>query len=61
MLEVEDLHVHYGAIHALHGVSLIVERGPGTHVQQRIMDHFKAQGLVTDHPVGVHAGELVRM
>lgn len=27
MLEVEDLHVHYGAIHALHGVSLTVERG----------------------------------
>ena len=27
MLQVEDLHVHYGAIHALHGVSLAVERG----------------------------------
>jgi branched-chain amino acid transport system ATP-binding protein len=27
MLEVESLHVHYGAIHALHGVSLVVERG----------------------------------
>jgi branched-chain amino acid transport system ATP-binding protein len=27
MLKVEDLNVHYGAIHALHGVSLAVERG----------------------------------
>jgi branched-chain amino acid transport system ATP-binding protein len=27
LLEVHDLHVHYGAIHALHGVSLSVEPG----------------------------------
>jgi branched-chain amino acid transport system ATP-binding protein len=27
MLELRDLHVHYGAIHALHGVSLRVEQG----------------------------------
>ena len=27
MLTVSDLHVHYGAIHALHGVSLAVEQG----------------------------------
>ena len=27
MLEVKDLNVHYGAIHALHGVDLRVERG----------------------------------
>jgi branched-chain amino acid transport system ATP-binding protein len=27
MLQIESLHVHYGAIHALHGVSLAVERG----------------------------------
>lgn len=27
MLEVKDLHVHYGAIHALHGVNLSVEQG----------------------------------
>ena len=27
LLEVQDLHVHYGAIHALHGVSLSVEEG----------------------------------
>jgi branched-chain amino acid transport system ATP-binding protein len=27
LLEVVDLHVHYGAIHALHGVSLTVEKG----------------------------------
>src|SRR5262252_6919821 len=27
MLEVKDLNVHYGAIHALHGVDLSVEQG----------------------------------
>lgn len=27
LLEVTDLHVHYGAIHALHGISLAVEQG----------------------------------
>jgi branched-chain amino acid transport system ATP-binding protein len=27
LLEVRDLHVHYGAIHALHGISLTVEQG----------------------------------
>jgi branched-chain amino acid transport system ATP-binding protein len=27
LLEITDLHVHYGAIHALHGVSLAVEAG----------------------------------
>ncbi|HMI32479.1 MAG TPA: ABC transporter ATP-binding protein [Candidatus Limnocylindrales bacterium] len=27
MLEVEDLHVHYGAIHALKGISIAVEEG----------------------------------
>ncbi len=27
MLQIRDLHVHYGAIHALHGVSLSVEKG----------------------------------
>jgi len=27
LLEIRDLHVHYGAIHALHGVSLSVEQG----------------------------------
>jgi branched-chain amino acid transport system ATP-binding protein len=27
LLEVRDLHVHYGAIHALHGVSISVEAG----------------------------------
>jgi branched-chain amino acid transport system ATP-binding protein len=27
LLEIKDLHVHYGAIHALHGVSLSVDRG----------------------------------
>ena len=27
LLEVHDLHVHYGAIHALHGISLSVEPG----------------------------------
>ena len=27
VLEIRDLHVHYGAIHALHGVSLQVRRG----------------------------------
>jgi branched-chain amino acid transport system ATP-binding protein len=27
LLEVHDLHVHYGAIHALHGISLGVEQG----------------------------------
>ena len=27
MLQVEGLHVHYGAIHALHGITLAVERG----------------------------------
>jgi branched-chain amino acid transport system ATP-binding protein len=27
LLEIRDLHVHYGAIHALHGISLSVEAG----------------------------------
>jgi branched-chain amino acid transport system ATP-binding protein len=27
LLEIRDLHVHYGAIHALHGISLSVEQG----------------------------------
>jgi branched-chain amino acid transport system ATP-binding protein len=27
MLEIKDLHVHYGAIHALHGVNVSVEQG----------------------------------
>ena len=27
MLEVKDLNVYYGAIHALHGVSFIVDKG----------------------------------
>ncbi len=27
MLEVKDLHVHYGAIHALHGITLSVDQG----------------------------------
>ncbi len=27
LLEITDLHVHYGAIHALHGINLVVEPG----------------------------------
>src|SRR5689334_1709287 len=27
MLEIRDLHVHYGAIHALHGINVRVEQG----------------------------------
>jgi len=27
MLEIQDLHVHYGAIHALHGVSMSINQG----------------------------------
>ena len=27
MLEIKDLHVHYGVIHALKGVSMQVEQG----------------------------------
>ena len=27
MLEINDLHVHYGAIHALHGINVRVEQG----------------------------------
>ena len=27
MLEIKDLHVHYGAIHALHGISVSVQQG----------------------------------
>jgi branched-chain amino acid transport system ATP-binding protein len=27
MLEIRDLHVHYGAIHALHGITVTVEQG----------------------------------
>jgi len=27
LLEIKDLHVHYGAIHALHGVNLSIEKG----------------------------------
>ena len=48
MLEVRDLHVYYGEIHALKGVSFSVARGRDRHAarqQRRGQDHHAARAL----------------
>ena len=48
LLEVSDIHTHYGAIEALKGVSLTVERGRGRdadRLQRRRQVHHAALDL----------------
>ncbi len=54
LLEVHDLHVHYGAIHALHGVGLAVEPGKivtliGANGAGQVDDAARDLGTVAAH------------
>ena len=54
MLEIKDLHVHYGVIHALKGVSMQVEQG-----ERYLMSREEALDKIATFTGGRAAEELI--